>query len=340
MSVTVILPVFNEELHLLQSLRSVVGWADRVVVVDSFSKDRTQEIARSFASSGVELVEHAYDGPADQKNWALDNLALDTDWVLFLDADECVTPELAGEIQAVCSDPGNPVAGYFINRRIIWFGRWIRHGGWFPNWNLRLFRTGRARYEQRRVHEHMIVDGPSAKLEGHLVHEDLRDLTHSIAKHNRYSNLEAEEYERVLDGTADTYGKLLSRDPLARRRWLKTRVFARLPCKPLIYFAWAYCFKLGFLDGRLGLRYHALHATFKAFDEAKLWERRRNAAKGEPTYWARYLASREPRETTYGVDASRGVPDAATCDALQEAPSIAPLKADQVQAVGTTERHA
>ena len=292
MSVTVIVPVRDEEMHIEACLNSVVEWADRILVVDSFSTDRTQAIVRSFRKRGVELVEHRYDGPADQKNWALDELAIDTDWVLFLDADELVTPELADEIQAACSDRENPVAGYFVNRRIIWHGTWIRHGGWFPNWNLRLFRTGRARYEMRRVHEHMIVDGPTAKLEGHLVHEDLRDLPHSIAKHNRYSNLEAEEYERALDVEQDSYGKLWSRDPLARRRWLKTRVFARLPAKPLVYFLWAYVLRLGFLDGWLGLRYHLLHAMFKAFDEAKLWERRQCAGPQRPTYWHRYLAER------------------------------------------------
>ena len=268
---TVIVPVKNEELHLVACLESVVGWARRIVVVDSFSDDRTTEIARSFAGRGVELVQHAYAGPADQKNWALDALDIATEWVLFLDADERVTPELATEIERSTASP-DAADGYFLNRRILWCGRWIRHGGWFPNWNLRLFRFGRARYEMRRVHEHMVCDGPTQKLEGHLIHEDLRDLTHAIDKHNRYSNAEAHEYKALRSGRSDAYGRLFTRDPLARRRWIKTRVWAHLPLKPLWYFLWCYGVRLGFLDGTLGLRYHLLHAMFKYFDELKLWE--------------------------------------------------------------------
>ena len=293
MSVTVLLPVFEEELHLERTLESVVGWADRVVVVDSFSTDRTPEIAEAFRDRGVELVQHAYAGPADQKNWALDHLGIDTDWVLFLDADECVTPELAEEIREVTRLPGNPVQGYFVNRRIIWFGRWIRHGGWFPNWNLRLLRVGAGRYEERRVHEHVVCHGPTDSLRHHLVHEDLRDLTHSIAKHNRYSNAEALEYAEARR-ERDPYARLFTRDPLARRRWVKTRLWARLPAKPLLYFLWAYVVRLGFLDGAAGLRYHALHAMFKGFDGWKQWElERQREAASEGSYWDRYLAERK-----------------------------------------------
>ena len=282
MSLTVLLPVFNEELHVARCLESVVGWADRIVVVDSFSTDRTCEIVRSFADRGVELVQHAYEGPADQKNWALDQLGLDTEWVLFLDADEWVTPELAREIQERCRTESE-VAGFLVNRRIVFFGRWIRHGGWFPNWNLRLLRRGRGRYEQRRVHEHVQVDGPVERLAGHLVHEDLRDLTHMIAKHNRYSNLEAAEYGEVRAGRSDGYARLFTRDPLARRRWIKTKVWLRLPCKPLLYLLWTCVFRLGFLDGAIGLRFHALQAMFKAFDQHKLWELERTRAVPGPT---------------------------------------------------------
>ena len=272
MGVTVIIPTFNEELHLARCLASVVDWAERVVVVDSFSTDATGDIAARFAGRGVELVRHRYEGPADQKNWALDHLELVSDWVLFLDADEIVTPPLRDAIVDVSSDPDHATRGYFINRRILWYGRWIRHGGWFPNWNLRLFRRGFARYEQRRVHEHMIVDGPAGYLDGWLDHDDRRDLTFSIAKHNRYSTAEAHEY---VDGAArDGYGSLFSRDALSRKRWVKTRIWARLPGKGLWYFVWAYFVRLGFLDGGHGLRFHAMHAMYKQFDELKAWELR------------------------------------------------------------------
>jgi len=272
MSLTVLIPVKNEELHLAACLDSVVGWAERVVVIDSASEDRTPEILRAYGERGVESVMHAYEGPADQKNWALDELGIDTEWVLFLDADERVGNELRAVLLAATRDPRNPVAGYFVNRRIIWCGRWMRHGGWYPNWNLRLIRRGRGRYEHRRVHEHMQVDGPVAYLAGDLMHEDLRDLTHAIAKHNRYSSDEAREYLRCLGGERDPYARLWTRDALARRRWVKMHVWARLPCKALLYFLWCYVLRLGFLDGAVGLRFHLMHSMFKQFDELKLWE--------------------------------------------------------------------
>jgi len=298
MSVTVIIPVFNESIHMEACLASVSGWAERVIVLDSFSTDDTVAIAESFGAP-VEVVQHCYDGPADQKNWALDELDIATPWVFFLDADELVSPELRDEIVRLTSDEANEISGYFVNRRIIWYGRWIRHGGWFPNWNLRLFRRGKARYHMRRVHEHMVTEGPTARLAGHLVHEDLRDLTHSIQKHNRYSNLEAAEYLEAREGGKDAYAKLLTTDGLARKRWIKHYVWSRLPLKALFYFVYAWVFRAGFLDGWIGLRYHALHALFKHFDAMKLWELERfkqNAPEGgihlERTYAERYWSER------------------------------------------------
>lgn len=274
-NVTVIIPTFNEEQHLTRCLRSAVRLTDQVYVVDSFSTDATRALARRFHDRGVVTVQHAYAGPAQQKNWALEHLPIATDWVLFLDADEALSEELVDEVARTVDRRDNPVCGYFIRRRIIWFGRWIRFGGWYPSWNLRLFRHGSGRYEERRVHEHMRVDGPTAALRHDLIHEDLRDLSHSIAKHNRYSSLEAQEYQRILEGRRDGYACLWSRDPLARRRWLKTRIFARLPGKMLWYFLWSYVLRLGFLDGLAGLRYHSLQAVYRHFDELKLWELRR-----------------------------------------------------------------
>ena len=281
----------------------MIGWADRVFVVDSFSTDATPEIARAFADQGVELVSHRYDGPADQKNWALDHLSIASDWILFLDADEAVTPELERAIVAATGDPSTTACGFFINRRILWYGRWIRRGGWFPNWNLRLFRRGRARYEMRRVHEHMIVDGPTASLDGWLDHEDLRDLSFSIAKHNRYSTSEAQEYVAGVSG--DDYGRLFTRDALSRKRWIKTRIWAPLPGKGLWYFLWAYVIRLGFLDGMPGLRFHAMHAMYKQFDELKLWELRHYKA-GAPAGAIRVEAA------TGGSRSDERVPSAAS----------------------------
>lgn len=277
MTLTVIIPVKDEELHIQRCLDSVLDVADRIYVIDSGSTDRTCKIVGQYTArhENVSLVHHGYEGPARQKNWALDALPAETSWVMFLDADESVSPDLARALLRATDDGGEradpPVVGWFINRRILFHGRFIRHGGWYPNWNLRLIRRGAGRYEDRRVHEHMQVSGPTAFLTGDLIHEDLRDLSFSIAKHNRYSSDEAAEYEQAA---GDSYGRLFSRDPLARRRWIKTRVWARLPLKAPLYFLWCYVIRLGFLDGRQGFWFHVMHAMYKQFDELKQWERR------------------------------------------------------------------
>lgn len=286
MSLTVIIPVKDESLHIQRCLESVSEIADLIYVIDSGSTDGTQTIVHRFAATRphVLLVHHAYEGPAHQKNWALRSLRIGTEWVLFLDADESVAPKLANAISIAtrCSDTdhraqqsGAAVNGWFINRRVLFHGRFIRHGGWYPNWNLRLIRYGFGEYEDRRVHEHMQVDGETAFLDGDLIHEDLRDLSFSIAKHNRYSSDEAKEYE---EAGSDRYGRLFSRDPLARRRWVKTRIWAPLPLKAPLYFVWCYLVRLGFLDGKQGFWFHVMHAMYKQFDELKQWERRQQRA--------------------------------------------------------------
>jgi glycosyltransferase involved in cell wall biosynthesis len=275
---SVIIPTLDEELHLEACLRALEGLSADVWVVDSGSRDRTPAIARSFETAGVHLVEHAYEGPAEQKNWALEHLPLAGEWVLFLDADERVSPALARSIRAALDSDPVP-DGFRIGRRIYYEGQWIRHGGWYPSWNLRLLRRGRGRYECRRVHEHVVVEGEVGTLKGDLIHEDLRGLEHQIAKHLRYAKAEAQEALRLLEGSRDDYARLFSRDPLARRRWLKTRILYRVPCRPVVYFAYAYLLRLGFLDGRKGLRFHLLQALYRHFDALFLREAKRERAR-------------------------------------------------------------
>src|SRR5262249_28335449 len=137
-------------------------------------------------------VQHPFVHYADQRNWALDHLPFRHPWVLFLDADERVTPELRREIEGiVIAAPVDRPRGYYVNRRFIFLGRWIRHAGWYPSWNLRLFQRGYGRYEARAVHEHVVLDGAAAYLRYDLLHDDQRPLEAFIARHNRYSTLEA-----------------------------------------------------------------------------------------------------------------------------------------------------
>lgn len=262
----------NEELNLPHVLASLAGWTNKVFVVDSGSSDSTLAIAQR---AGAVVVHHDWEGYAGQKNWALANLPWESDWILIVDADESVTPELRREIERVTRQPADQTgpAGYYINRIFIFMGRRIRHCGYFPSWNLRLFKRGRARYENRRVHEHMLVDGPTAYLKGLLSHEDRRGLEHFIAKHNRYSTLEAQElYASTVPWPG--FGKLF-RDRMARRRFLKTRILPSLPLPWFGKFLYMYLFLEGFLDRAAGWNLCLIIATYEYFIYLKLKELKR-----------------------------------------------------------------
>jgi len=268
--VSVLIPTSNEEVNLPDCLASVNGWAEDAWVVDSYSTDRTVEIARE---ARVNVVQHAFEGYAQQKNWALENVPFRGEWVLILDADERVPPELAAEISGVVAADGKGCDGFYLNRKVIFYGKWIRHCGWYPSWNLRLFRHGHGRYEQREVHEHLLLDGEAGYCRHDLIHEDLRDMSFWIAKHNRYSSQEAGELDRVRRG-ASTAGLQASflKGSLERKRFIKERIWPHLPGRAFLAFFYWYFFRLGFLDGKHGFLFCQMHAIFEQFTTAKLWE--------------------------------------------------------------------
>jgi glycosyltransferase involved in cell wall biosynthesis len=271
-NVTVVIPTFNEEINLPQALDSVASWADAVFVVDSESTDRTATIAREH---GAQVVVQPWLGYARQKNWALANLPIQTDWVFILDADEAISPQLRDEILLISRGDASQhrVAGYYVNRLTYFLSHPIRHCGYFPSYNLRFFKRGKARYEEREVHEHMIVDGPTSRLRHLMLHEDRRGLEHLIAKHNRYSTLEARELtrERVLRKGEDV-GPL--ERGIATRRWLKRNVLPRLPFTALWRFLYMYIIKLGILDGATGFRFCLFLAAYDLFISLKMTELR------------------------------------------------------------------
>ena len=277
--VDVIIPTRDEARNLPHALASVTGWAHRVYVVDSESTDDTRRIAEA---AGATVVVQPWLGHARQKNWALDHLPLDAEWTLFLDADEAVDPTLRDEIIALASrDPTTVLeTGFLVDRYFVFLGRRIRHCGYAPSWNLRLFRRGRGRYEDRDVHEHVLVDGPVGRLRGHLRHEDRRGLEVYMAKHNRYSTLEACEILREHDeGTIEA--RLLG-DPLQRRRWIKRHVYPWLPAKWLFRFLFMYVLRLGFLDGLTGLRFCLFMAAYELLISLKIVELRQAGGASSP----------------------------------------------------------
>lgn len=273
-NVEVVMIVRDEELNLPHSIGSVLDWADRVWVVDSGSTDRSVELARSL---GAEVVHRPWLGYARQKNWALDELPLRSDWVLVLDADESVLPGLRSALLAIACRPVDsvPEAAFHVNRHFVFLGGVIRHCGYYPSWNVRFLKRGRARYEERDVHEHMVADGPVGFLPGELEHNDRRPLEHHIAKHNRYSTLEARAI--LAQERSDRAGNLPARlfgGPLERRRWIKRHVYPRLPARFLFRFLWMYFLKLGFLDGVPGWRFCLFISAYELQIEQKLVEMR------------------------------------------------------------------
>ncbi|HEY6008459.1 MAG TPA: glycosyltransferase family 2 protein [Geobacteraceae bacterium] len=262
MKVSVLIPTLNEVRNIAACLESV-RWADEVVVVDSGSRDGTVERAREL---GARVVPFDWKGRLPKKkNWALANVAWRNDWVLVLDADERVTPELAEEVQSELQRPR--ADGYFINRRFVFLGKWIRHCGYYPSWNMRLFRHRLGRYESvevgdagsgdNEVHEHVVLNGRCAHLKNDLLHFAYPDIYTWVEKHNRYSNWEA----RVeLAGAGERERRIGARLTWRRRLRAWSR---RLPFRPTLRFWYSYVWQRGFLDGRAGLTFCRLLAAYE-----------------------------------------------------------------------------
>jgi glycosyltransferase involved in cell wall biosynthesis len=271
--VSVIVPIKNEAANLRKCLDSI-RWADEIFVVDSQSSDGSIEIAQEY---GAAVVQFHFSGTwPKKKNWALENLPFRNEWVFILDADEVLPPEAPEEFSRAIASAGE-IAGYWINRRFMFMGRWLRHS-YYPNWNLRLFRHSLGRYEKltdanthsgdNEVHEHVIVQGPTGRLRCEMDHYAFPSVEVFVEKHNRYSNWEARvSAARRLSGSA----ALIRSAPVGRRRKLKL-LSQRLPFRPLLRFLYIYIWQKGFLDGREGYYFARMHAMYELLSVAKTYE--------------------------------------------------------------------
>lgn len=265
-SISAIVLTLNEEKNLPDCLESLKKVAEEVFIVDSGSTDETCEIASRF---GAKVVSHPFESHAKQWRWALESLPLKCEWILALDADQRLSPELANEI-AAASRAGrfDGVDGFFLPRRQIFRGRWIRHGGYYPKYLLKLFRRSKGSVDfEDLVDHHFRVAGPTRKMRGDLIEDNRNELDISawIAKHNRYAALQArEELARVPnDGAipARLFGAPDERIAWLKRRWRSLPLLVR----PFLYFVYRYVFRLGFLDGREGLIFHFLQGCWYRF---------------------------------------------------------------------------
>jgi len=271
--VSVIVPIKNEAANLPRCLASV-KWADEILVVDSASTDGSIAIALQH---GAKVVQFEFNGTwPKKKNWALENLQFRNEWVFVLDADEVLPPEAETEFAQAIADGGD-IAGYWINRRFMFMGRWLRHA-YYPNWNLRLFRHALGRYEKltdaptnsgdNEVHEHVLLNGGAAKLKVEIDHYAFPSIDIFVEKHNRYSNWEARV---AADTLLDSSSKKISSRTVDQRRKLKT-LSQHLPFRPLLRFLYVYLWQKGFLDGAEGYYFARLHGFYEFLSVAKTRE--------------------------------------------------------------------
>jgi glycosyltransferase involved in cell wall biosynthesis len=267
--ITALVPCFNEE-HNLRACLELLTWADQIVVVDSFSTDRSVEIAREFTD---EVFQHEYVNSAAQKNWAMATLPLRGRWTLIVDSDERVTPELATEIRQVVAADAPEYGGYFLNRRNYFFGHWIRHAGMYPSWNLRLFRTGQARYETKEVDAdvYLTSGGKVGYLKHDMLHYSFASIQECVRKFDRKAGWDAAERNKPRKQVDD---RAIPTGISGRARTVARRLFERLPAKPVLLFLYMYLFQRGFLDGRAGFVTCGLWAFKEFITDAKLWELR------------------------------------------------------------------
>lgn len=273
--VTVIIAARDEERNLARCLAGLREMAE-MFVIDSQSTDSTPEIARAHGAHVVQF--HYRGGWPKKRQWAMDTLPLASDWILLLDADEVVTPELAKEIRQAIQNP--EVDGYYLQLRMHFLGRTLMHGE-TGLWKLSLFRKGSGHYECRlqdqdasmgdmEVHEHVVVNGRTARLNNPLIHHNVNSLYRYIQKHNEYSNWEARVFLQGEHGSRELTPTLFGTQA-QRRRWLK-RWLQAIPGAPVLAFFYRYFFRLGFLDGVPGLIYCGLQAVQMFHSKAKIYE--------------------------------------------------------------------
>lgn len=270
MGVSVLILTLNEEVNIAACIDSVSECGD-IMVLDSISNDKTVEIARS---RGARVIQRPFDNYAAQRNAGLNEVQYKHPWVLMLDADERVTPELWREMNGATGSAGPAVSLFHIRRKDYWFGQWFRRSSGYPTWFGRLVRVGRVTVE-RKINEQYVPHGESRFLNEHLLHYPFnKGVAYWLERHNRYSSMEAVAHAEERRKKVFVRG-LWSRNPIMRRQTMK-QIAYRLPARPLLTFGYLYFARGGFLDGRAGLRYCILRAMYEYMIDLKVQERKWN----------------------------------------------------------------
>jgi glycosyltransferase involved in cell wall biosynthesis len=280
-SLSVLILTSNEEKNIEKCLASIRPIGAKVYIVDSMSNDQTVQVAKSM---GAMVKQRAWTTYSDQFNWGLESSGIESQWIMRMDADEEVTPGLAKAIRHFLENPPTDISGVYIRRRVYFMGQWIRHGGYYPTWLLRIFRNGQGRCESLFMDEHIVINkGRTISIHEDIIDKNNKDLTFWTNKHNNYASREVKDIlnkerqgsNRSADDAVIQASVTGRQD--SSRRWIKDKLYLRLPLfvRPFLYFIYRYFLRLGFLDGTRGLIFHFLQAFWYRFlVDAKLYEYR------------------------------------------------------------------
>jgi len=267
--ITVIILTYNEEKNIEECLKSIHGFFEEIFIVDSFSTDKTIEIAKKYTDK---IYQHKFEDYSSQRNWALNNLPIRTEWVLNLDADHRVTKGLIDELKEIFSKGlEKNFNGFLISRKTIFMGKWIKYGGHYPVYHAILFRKNSGRCEKRLYDQHFVVNGKLKKLKGDVIDIVADSIDKFISKHIKWAYLEAKEQmiKREKDIKPSLFG-----NPIQKRRFFR-EIYNKFPLfiRPFLYFIYRYFLRFGFLDGIEGLIFHFLHALWYRFIvDVKIYE--------------------------------------------------------------------
>lgn len=276
---SLIILTYNEEENIEYCLQSVSSWIDEIIIIDSNSTDKTIEICKKYTNK---IFTHKFENQAKQFNWALDNVPIKNNWVMRLDADESVTNELSVEIQNFFKEyeinKQSNITGIYLNRRVYFMGKWIKHGDYYPIWLLRIFQKDKGQYEEITEEHIMLSSGKAIKLKNDFIDNNRKGLSFWTEKHSNwaigemYDTLALMENKKLAERTIDA--KLFT-SQMNTRRWLKKNIYARFPVflRAFLFFIYRYFVRLGFLDGIEGLIFHTLEGFwYRFYIDAKIYE--------------------------------------------------------------------
>lgn len=277
--ITVIILTFNEENNITDCLNSIYGLVDEIIIVDSYSTDKTIEIVKEY---DLQYHLHPFLNYSAQRNWAFDNVPIKHNWILNIDADHRLTEELASELKLLFEDDIDlSINGFLASRKTMFMGKWIKYGGHYPTYHAILFRKGCGYCEERLYDQHFKVEGTVKKLKGDVIDLITESLTSFTLRHNKWSDLEAlEQFFGTLNNNSKLIKGSLNGNPIQKRRFFKN-IYDNFPLfvRPLVYFFVRYFLRLGFLDGKRGLIFHFLQCFwFRFLIDAKLYELKKNAS--------------------------------------------------------------